>query len=79
MEKIKISKHILSARGDQLNAIAIKEMLPQVLRAGVFEPPLNLDYARFDKGARFDGGDYARFDSSVRSSGSRELGYFKRL
>jgi hypothetical protein len=50
MEKIKISKHILPARGDQLNAIAIKEMLSQVLRAAVIETPLNLDYARFDKG-----------------------------
>jgi hypothetical protein len=50
MEKIKIFKHILSARGDQLNPIAIKKMRSQVLRAGVVEPPFNLDYARFDKG-----------------------------
>jgi hypothetical protein len=54
MEKIKISKHILSARGDQLYAIAIKEMLPQVLRAGVLETPLNLDYARFYKATTLD-------------------------
>jgi hypothetical protein len=59
MEKIKISKHILSARTHHFNPIAIKKMRPQALRAAVLEPPLNLDYARFDEG------DYARFDEGV--------------
>jgi hypothetical protein len=54
MEKIKISKHILSARTHHLNPIAIKKMRPQVLRAAELETPLNLDYARFDMATTLD-------------------------
>jgi hypothetical protein len=51
----------------------IKYPVERWLRAAVLETPVNLDYAPFD------GGDFARFGNIVRSSGSRELGYFKRL